>query len=227
MNKGSLTSKPLNLISHGKPPLAPRSRGPTASQNHLAGSRLAAGCRPAGFALAPQRARCFGRRSQPGAPPCSAYSSHRRFTILSSENWCARADFGVAWSPQKLVSVLLWRSQARALSPTRRLWQLLARWHKHLHRGAQPSSRRCLSTTSLTPKRSPRGSFRRSATLPRIAAPGDVWSHVSLVFVSVTPLSGLLTTELGYTTAWDDEHTLGARFQSGRFIELCGSVLPP
>ena len=66
-----------------------------------------------------------------------------------------------------------------------------------------------------------------SEALPRIAAPGDVWSHVSLVFVSVTPLSGLLTTELGYTTAWDDEHTLGARFQSGRFIELCGSVLRP
>jgi hypothetical protein len=63
--------------------------------------------------------------------------------------------------------------------------------------------------------------------LPGIAAPGDVWSHVSLVFVSVTPLSGLLTTELGYTTAWDDEHTLGARFRSGEFIELCGSVLPP
>jgi Domain of unknown function (DUF6985) len=66
-----------------------------------------------------------------------------------------------------------------------------------------------------------------SEALPRIAAPGDVWSHVSLVFVSVTPLSGLLTTELGYTTAWDEEHTLGARFQSGEFIELCGSVLPP
>jgi Domain of unknown function (DUF6985) len=54
-----------------------------------------------------------------------------------------------------------------------------------------------------------------SEALPRIAAPGDVWSHVSLVFVSVTPLSGLLTTELGYTTAWDEEHTLGTRFQSG------------
>jgi hypothetical protein len=40
-----------------------------------------------------------------------------------------------------------------------------------------------------------------SEVLPRIAAPGDVWSHVSLVFVSVTTLSGLLTTELGYTTA--------------------------
>jgi Domain of unknown function (DUF6985) len=66
-----------------------------------------------------------------------------------------------------------------------------------------------------------------SEALLRITAPGDVWSHVSLVFVSVTPLSGLLTTELGYTTSWDDEHTLGARFQSGEFIELCGSVLLP
>ena len=66
-----------------------------------------------------------------------------------------------------------------------------------------------------------------SEALPRIATPGDVWSHVSLVFVSVTPLRGLLTTGLGYTTTWDDEHTLGARFQSGMFIELCGSVLPP
>src|SRR5262245_18284217 len=66
-----------------------------------------------------------------------------------------------------------------------------------------------------------------SEALPRIAAPGDVCSHVSLAFVSVTPLSGLLTTELGYTTAWDEEHTLGARFQSGKFIELCGSVLAP
>ena len=66
-----------------------------------------------------------------------------------------------------------------------------------------------------------------SEALSRIVSPGDVWPHVSLVFVSVTPLSGLLTTELGYTTAWDDEHTLGARFQSGKFIELCGSVLSP
>jgi hypothetical protein len=66
-----------------------------------------------------------------------------------------------------------------------------------------------------------------SEALPRIVTVGDVWSQVSLVFVSVTPLSGVLTTELGYTTTWDDEHTLGARFQSGRFIELCGSVLAP
>jgi hypothetical protein len=66
-----------------------------------------------------------------------------------------------------------------------------------------------------------------SATCPSIPAPHQVWPHVSLVFVAVTPFDGVLTTELGYTTAWDEEHTLGARFQSGKFIELCGSVLPP
>ena len=71
------------------------------------------------------------------------------------------------------------------------------------------------------------GELPASEALPRIAAPGDVWSHVSLVFVFVTPLGGLLTTELGYATAWDDEHRLGARFQSGKFIGLCGSVLLP
>jgi hypothetical protein len=61
----------------------------------------------------------------------------------------------------------------------------------------------------------------------RIAAPEQVWPYVSLVFVCVTPLVGILTTEFGYTTAWDEEHTLGARFQAGDFLELCGSVLPP
>ncbi|WP_295506892.1 hypothetical protein [Accumulibacter sp.] len=43
----------------------------------------------------------------------------------------------------------------------------------------------------------------------------------------MTPLDDALTTELGYMTSWDEEHTLGARFQGDRFIELCGSVLPP
>jgi hypothetical protein len=48
-------------------------------------------------------------------------------------------------------------------SPMRRLWQLHVKWHKHSHHGVQPLSRRCSSTTSLTPKRSPRMSFRRPA----------------------------------------------------------------
>jgi hypothetical protein len=63
--------------------------------------------------------------------------------------------------------------------------------------------------------------------VPRLEIPSHVWPHVLLVFVSVTPLDNVLTTELGYTTAWDEEHTLGARFQAGKFVELCGSVLSP
>lgn len=61
----------------------------------------------------------------------------------------------------------------------------------------------------------------------KIEAPGQVWPHVSLVYISVVPLDGTLTIELGYTTAWDEEHTLGARFRSGNLMELCGSVLHP
>lgn len=66
-----------------------------------------------------------------------------------------------------------------------------------------------------------------SGAFPRIEITSQLWSLVSLRFVSVTPLDGLLTIELGYSTRWDEEHTLGARFQAGRFVELCGSVLPP
>jgi hypothetical protein len=64
------------------------------------------------------------------------------------------------------------------------------------------------------------------ACLP-VTAPAGIWPHVTLEYISVSPLDGALTTELGYTTAWDEEHTLGARFQQGGFVELCGSVLPP
>lgn len=63
--------------------------------------------------------------------------------------------------------------------------------------------------------------------IQEIAAPGQVWPYVSLINVAVTPLDGLLTVELAYTTAWDEEHTLGARFRDGGFLELCGSILLP
>jgi len=63
--------------------------------------------------------------------------------------------------------------------------------------------------------------------LPKLSGPSEVWPHVSPVFLSVTPVSGVLTTELGIAAAWDEEHTLGARFQAGKFVELCGSVLSP
>ncbi len=61
-------------------------------------------------------------------------------------------------------------------------------------------------------------------TMPVIVAPERVWAHVSLQSVAITKLSGAITTELVYAAAWDDDHMLGARFQAGRFIELCGSV---
>ena len=64
-------------------------------------------------------------------------------------------------------------------------------------------------------------------TTPVISSPGQIWPHVSLVYVAVIPLGGILTTELGFTVAWDEEHTLGARFRSGKLLELCGSVLVP
>ena len=63
--------------------------------------------------------------------------------------------------------------------------------------------------------------------IPQIESPSGIWHHVSLVFVSVTPLDGALTSEFGYATDWDEEHTIGARFRDGELLELCGSVLHP
>lgn len=63
--------------------------------------------------------------------------------------------------------------------------------------------------------------------LPPITSPRNVWPHVTLTYVAVTPLGGVLTIEFGYHTAWDEEHTLGARVQNATFVGLNGSVLPP
>ena len=53
------------------------------------------------------------------------------------------------------------------------------------------------------------------------------WDKASLQAVVVEPMDGVMTTELCFTTAWDEEHTLGARFQRGQWLELCGSTLVP
>jgi hypothetical protein len=63
--------------------------------------------------------------------------------------------------------------------------------------------------------------------LPHIDGPSGVWRHTDVEFVQITPLSGELTMEIGYRVAWDEEHTLGARFLEGRLLELCGSVPAP
>jgi hypothetical protein len=63
--------------------------------------------------------------------------------------------------------------------------------------------------------------------VPVIEKTTDVWSHATIAFIQVAPMDGELTIEIGYRVAWDEEHTLGARFQDGTFTELCGSVLEP
>lgn len=62
--------------------------------------------------------------------------------------------------------------------------------------------------------------------MPAIRKPHEVWPHVSLHSIAVIRIGGAVVTELAYSVAWDEDHLLGARFQSGRFLELCGSVLP-
>lgn len=61
--------------------------------------------------------------------------------------------------------------------------------------------------------------------LPRINTPSSVWTHTTVEYVQVVPLDGVVTVEIGYRVAWDEEHTLGARIRDGKLLELCGSVL--
>jgi|GEM_PF-993529 len=68
-------------------------------------------------------------------------------------------------------------------------------------------------------------SARRTALLA-IERPEQVWAHVSLQAVAIIRLGGQVTAELAYAVAWDDDHIVGARFQSNRFLELCGSIAP-
>lgn len=65
-----------------------------------------------------------------------------------------------------------------------------------------------------------------SHPLPVITQPGDVWPFVELQSASVTPLGGKLTAEVALAATWDEEHTLGARFEGAVFVELNGSILP-
>lgn len=66
-----------------------------------------------------------------------------------------------------------------------------------------------------------------AALAPAIARASDVWPHVQPVFLAVAETGTSSSVELGLKVNWDLEHTLGARFSSGRFVELCGSVLSP
>jgi len=59
---------------------------------------------------------------------------------------------------------------------------------------------------------------------PDISSPEAFWPLVAPAHVLVEPLQGTPTIEIAFRVAWDIEHTIGARFQNWRFIELNGSV---
>jgi hypothetical protein len=59
---------------------------------------------------------------------------------------------------------------------------------------------------------------------PSIASPEAVWPHVTPSHVLVELLTGVRTVETGFRVAWDEEHTVGARFQNWQFVEFNGSV---
>jgi hypothetical protein len=65
---------------------------------------------------------------------------------------------------------------------------------------------------------------------PIIPAASDVWGHIRIESVSVTRWSagfdGAYVAELAISAAWDEEHTLGARFADNQFVELNGSTIP-
>ncbi|MGE3727389.1 MAG: hypothetical protein AB7I41_17650 [Candidatus Sericytochromatia bacterium] len=63
---------------------------------------------------------------------------------------------------------------------------------------------------------------------PRIVHRSEhIWPFVSVVYLAIIQLQGELSIEIGYQVEWDEDHTLGARLQNGKLIELNGSVLPP
>lgn len=62
--------------------------------------------------------------------------------------------------------------------------------------------------------------------VPAIQASTDVWPHTNIERILIEPLEGVLTVEIAYRVAWDEEHTLGAWIRDWHVFELCGSVGP-
>ena len=59
---------------------------------------------------------------------------------------------------------------------------------------------------------------------PQVTSAEQVWPHVRPEHVLIEPMQGTPTVEVAYRVGWDEEHTVGARLQGWRFLELCGSV---
>lgn len=65
--------------------------------------------------------------------------------------------------------------------------------------------------------------------IPRLNLTSEesLWNHVKLIYVQVCSMDSTLVVEFGIEAAWEEEHTLGARFTAEGLVELNGSVLPP
>ena len=68
------------------------------------------------------------------------------------------------------------------------------------------------------------GEYPGRETCPDIARPDLVWPHVTPVHVLIEPIGGVLTVEIAFGVAWDEEHTVAALFQDWRFVGFNGSV---
>jgi hypothetical protein len=59
---------------------------------------------------------------------------------------------------------------------------------------------------------------------PQIKNAEGVWPYVTPEHVLIESFSAGLTVEIAFHVAWDEEHTVAARFRDWQFIELNGSV---
>jgi hypothetical protein len=68
---------------------------------------------------------------------------------------------------------------------------------------------------------------RRRTPLPITIESRDLWKHVRLLFIAISPRDDRMTTELGYKAGWDPTHILGARFVGREFVELDDNAISP
>lgn len=59
----------------------------------------------------------------------------------------------------------------------------------------------------------------------KVANDETLWKQVRILGVTVEKLGGVMTGEIAIAVEWDEEHTLGARLQAGKLVELNGSIL--
>jgi hypothetical protein len=59
---------------------------------------------------------------------------------------------------------------------------------------------------------------------PSVWSPGVVWQYSTPAHVLIESREGVPILEIAFRVAWDEEHTIRARFRDWQFIELNGSV---